>query len=76
MILLLLTAYGSVQAGFRPVGSVGGQLAEALLGNSEKMFLPGAFYIESGAELSAADLLARGHRSAGPHRHLRGRAGE
>ena len=60
VILLLLTAYGSVQAGFRPVGSVGGQLAEALLGNSEKMFLPGAFYIENGAELSAADLLAKG----------------
>lgn len=60
VILLLLTAYGSVQAGFRPVGSVGGHLAEALLGNSEKMFLPGAFYIENGAELSAADLLAKG----------------
>lgn len=60
VILLLLTAYGSVQAGFRPVGSVGGHLEEALLGNSEKMFLPGAFYIENGAELSAADLLAKG----------------
>lgn len=60
VILLLLTAYGSVQAGFCPVGSVGGHLAEALLGNSEKMFLPGAFYIENGAELSAADLLAKG----------------
>ena len=60
VILLLLTAYGSVQAGFRPVGSVGGHLAEALLGNSEKLFLPGAFYIENGAELSAADLLAKG----------------
>ena len=60
VILLLLTAYGSVQAGFRPVGSVGGHLAEALLGNSEKMFLPGAFYIENGAELSAADMLAKG----------------
>lgn len=60
VILLLLTAYGSVQAGFRPVGSVGGHLAEALLGNSEKMFLPGVFYIENGAELSAADLLAKG----------------
>lgn len=60
VILLLLTAYGSVQAGFRPVGSVGGHLAEALLGNSEKMFLPGAFYIENGAELYAADLLAKG----------------
>lgn len=60
VILLLLTAYGSVQAGFRPVGSVGGHLAEVLLGNSEKMFLPGAFYIENGAELSAADLLAKG----------------
>nr|WP_242842825.1 MULTISPECIES: stage II sporulation protein P [Clostridia] len=42
------------------MGSVGGHLAEALLGNSEKMFLPGAFYIENGAELSAADLLAKG----------------
>ena len=60
VILLLLTVYGSVQAGFHPVDSVGGQLAKALLGNSEKMFLPGAFYIESGAELSAADLLAEG----------------
>ena len=48
VILLLLTVYGSVQAGFHPVDSVGGQLAKALLGNSEKMFLPGAFYIETG----------------------------
>ena len=40
VILLVLALYGTVQAGFHPLDHIGGQMAEILLGQSEKMYLP------------------------------------
>ena len=60
VILLVLALYGTVQAGFHPLDHIGGQMAEILLGQSEKMYLPGASCAESKMDISVQSLLAGG----------------
>ena len=66
VILLVLALYGTVQAGFHPLDHIGGQMAEILLGQSEKMYLPGASCAERKMDISVQSLLAGGIRLLAP----------
>lgn len=66
VILLVLALYGTVQAGFHPLDHIGGQMAEILLGQSEKMYLPGASCAENKMDISVQGLLAGGIRLLAP----------